>query len=61
VSIKIAEQESRLEEDEAGEPDGRGSSEDRENLFGGERLDEEEEEGREEGSGSVEKSRGGHV
>ena len=56
VGVEVAEQERGLEEDEAGEPDGGGASEDGEELLGGEGLDEEEEEGREKGGGAVEKA-----
>lgn len=60
VRVEVAEQEGGLEEDQAGEPDGGGAAEDREDLPGAKGFDEEEEEGREKGGGSVEEARGRH-
>jgi hypothetical protein len=56
MRVEVAEKECRLEEDEAGEPDSRRAAEGGKKLFGGERLDDKKEEGREEGSGAVEKT-----
>ena len=44
VRIEVAEQQHKLEEDQAGHPDGRGAAEDGQQLLGGEGLDEEEQE-----------------
>jgi hypothetical protein len=56
VGVEVTQQKRGLEEDEAGEPDGGGSSEDGEELLGGEGLNEEEQEGREKGGAAVEKA-----
>ena len=44
MGVEIGEEESGLEEDEAGDPDGGGATESGEQLFGGHGFDEEEEE-----------------
>ena len=60
MGVEVSGEEGELEEDQAGEPDGRGASEDGEELFGGHGFDEEEEEGREEDCGGVQRARRGH-
>jgi hypothetical protein len=56
VGVEVAEEERGLEEDEAGEPDGGGASQDGQELLGGDGFDEEEEQGREEDGGGVEEA-----
>lgn len=56
VCIEVAEEECGLEEDETRQPNRRGTAEDRENLFGGQRLDQKEEKSREKSGGPVEKA-----
>ena len=56
MCVEVAEKQCGLEEDEAGKPDCGRTAERGKKLFGGERLDDEEKEGREEGGGAVKKT-----
>ena len=57
VCVEVAEQESELEEDEAGEPDRRRASQRGEELLCRHGLDQKEQEGREEDRKAVERAR----
>ena len=60
VCVEIAKEQYRLKEDQAGEPDGRGSPKCGKQPFGGHGLNQEEEESREKGGSSIEEAGGGH-
>ena len=57
VGVEVAREQSALEEDEAGGPDCGRSAEEREQLTGGDRFEQKEQERREKGDGRVEEGK----